>query len=151
MYILILLVVLVIVLYYLFRTRNEGFDIPNDSFEQLKNTIAQQFAGPENNLANQIIMNLETSKKESLANRLKKFKELNIQYLDEVASEALYFELRMNSDENIRKQLVKGIFIYKSILANNPTTPEYSKFILNMIIDFAKNNKFTKSKYEYMV
>jgi hypothetical protein len=151
MYIFILLVILVIAFLYLFRSKKEKFDIPDDSFEQLKNTIAQQFAGSENTLAIQIINNLETSKKEPLANRLKKFKELNSQYLDEQISETLYFELRMNSDENIRKQLIKGIFIYKSILSNNQTTPEYNKLILNMIIDYAKNNKFTKSKFEYLI
>jgi hypothetical protein len=151
MYIFILLVILVVTFLYLFRSKKEKFDISEPDFEQLKNTIAQQFASPENTVAIQIINNLETSKKEPLANRLKKFKELNSQYLSEKTNETLYFELRMNSDENIRKQFIKGMFIYETILANNPITPEYNKLILNMIIDYAKNNKFTKSKFEYLI
>ncbi len=151
MYIFIFLIILIVIFVFLFRSRTEKFDISEPDFEQLKNTIAQQFVSPENNLTTQIIMNLENSKKEALQNRLKKFKELNSQYLDEKINETLYFELRMNSDENIRKQLIKGMFVYQAILSNNITTPEYNKLILNMITDYAKNNKFTKSKYEYLI
>jgi hypothetical protein len=151
MYIFILLLVLIIVFLYLFRSKKEKFDIPDNSFEQLKDTIQSQFNKPDEPSSEQIINNLELSKKEPLANRLKKFKELTQSILDQKMAEDLYFELRMNENIDIRKRLVKGIFIYKSILENNSTTPEYNKLILNIINDYAKNNKFTKSKYEYLI
>jgi hypothetical protein len=151
MYIFIFLILLVVVFIYLFRNKKEKFDISEQDFEQLKNIISQQFTNPENNTIAQIIINLETSKQEALQNRLKKFKELNNQYFNDQINETLYFDLRMNRDETIRKQLVKGMFIYKSIITNNQTTPEYNKLLLNMITDYAKNNNFTKSKYEYLI
>jgi hypothetical protein len=150
-WLIIFVAILLIILFLIFR-RKEFFDITDTNFESLKNTIMINFNNFNENQnsgnINSILSNLEISKKEMLANRLKKFKELTVNLLDDKSAEKIYFELRMNDDMNIKKQLAKASLIYKT-MANIDS--DYNILLLNMLVDYAKNTKFTKTKPEYTV
>jgi len=150
-WLIIFVAILLIILFLIFR-KKEFFDITDSNFESLKNSITTNFNNFNENQnlgsINSILSNLEISKKEMLANRLKKFKELNASLLDDNSAEKVYFELRMNDDLNIRKQLIKGGLMYKNM---TNTDADYNNLLLNMLIDYAKNNQFTKTKPEYTI
>ena len=135
----------------------ETFDDINNNLETVKEFISSNL-DDESKLRESYIADLITqfneSQKESLENRLTKFKQLieNKTEIDKSLLDDLYFDLRMNETANIRDKLILGYKIASDFIKNGELhltpknvitySPESKTQFIRLVKDYAKDSLF---------
>jgi hypothetical protein len=154
----ILILIVLFVLYFCFNQWSvETFDDITDNLENVKKFISSNLDDDsklrEPYIA-ELIKQFNESQKESLENRLTKFKQIieGKTEIDKSLLDDLYFDLRMNETANIRDKLILGYKIASDFIKNGELhitpknvishNPESKTQFIKLIKDYAKDSLF---------
>ena len=157
-YIYILVLILLYVIDFCFNQWSiETFDNISDNLEIVKKFISSNLDDAsklqEGYIAD-LITHFNDSQKESLENRLMKFKQNldNKNEIDKAILDDLYFDLRMNESKTIRDKLILGYKIASDFIKNGELhltpnnvitySPDSRAQLIKLIKDYAKDNLF---------
>jgi len=157
-YIYILVLILLFVLYFCFNQWSiETFDDINDNLESVKKFISSNLDNDsklQESYITDLINNFDNSQKESLENRLTKFKKNleNKNEIDKSVLDDLYFDLRMNEASTIRNKLILSYKIISEFIKNGELNitpknvitynPESKAELMKLLKDYAKDSLF---------
>lgn len=154
----ILILIILSVLYFCFNQWSvETFDDISDNLETVKKFISTNLDDDsklhESYIAD-LITHFNESQKESLENRLTKFKQ-SIESktdIDKSLLDDLYFDLRMNETTNVRDKLILGYKLASDYIKNGELhltpknvityNPESKTQFIKLIKDYAKDSLF---------